>query len=240
MEIHKPKAVHNWRELITEIGVVVVGILIALSLEQAVESYHRHQKYLEAREAVRSEIGNNLSNLAHRQSMLPCIKRRLAEIGALLDRAEGHGAIDPVNWVGDSYTLRIRYSAETDNGNSELFSSGEQRQYGLIYAWLHAVDLEQTNERLAWAHLQALEGRSTVPPEMINSLRMTLADARYENDRIRFLVEWLRVGARQAGIQPVDNPDMLSIIPKVWPQCISMSTPREDALQQTKWFIEKY
>ena len=33
MEIHKPKPVHNWRELLTEIGVVVIGILIALSLE---------------------------------------------------------------------------------------------------------------------------------------------------------------------------------------------------------------
>jgi hypothetical protein len=36
MEIHKPKPIHNWRELATEVGVVVVGIFIALSAEQLI------------------------------------------------------------------------------------------------------------------------------------------------------------------------------------------------------------
>ena len=37
MEIHKPKPVHSWRELLTELGIVVLGICIAISLEQFVE-----------------------------------------------------------------------------------------------------------------------------------------------------------------------------------------------------------
>jgi hypothetical protein len=38
MEIHKPKAAHNVREFLIEIGTIVCGILIALGLEQAVEA----------------------------------------------------------------------------------------------------------------------------------------------------------------------------------------------------------
>jgi hypothetical protein len=34
MAIHKPKPVHNWRELASEVGVIVVGIIIALTAEQ--------------------------------------------------------------------------------------------------------------------------------------------------------------------------------------------------------------
>jgi hypothetical protein len=30
MEIQKPTPIHNWRELLTEIGVVVIGVGIAL------------------------------------------------------------------------------------------------------------------------------------------------------------------------------------------------------------------
>src|SRR6185437_9249744 len=33
VEIHKPKPVHNWREFLTEIGVVVIGVCIALAAE---------------------------------------------------------------------------------------------------------------------------------------------------------------------------------------------------------------
>ena len=33
MDIHKPKPVHNWRELLTEIGTIVIGVLIALAAE---------------------------------------------------------------------------------------------------------------------------------------------------------------------------------------------------------------
>ena len=40
MEIHRPKAVHSWRELLKEIGIIVIGVVIALGAEQAVESLH--------------------------------------------------------------------------------------------------------------------------------------------------------------------------------------------------------
>jgi hypothetical protein len=44
VEIHKPKPVHSWRELLTEIGVVVIGVCIALAAEQTVE-YFQHPAY---------------------------------------------------------------------------------------------------------------------------------------------------------------------------------------------------
>ena len=39
MHFHLPKALHNWRELVQEIAVIVIGILIALSAEQIVQDY---------------------------------------------------------------------------------------------------------------------------------------------------------------------------------------------------------
>ena len=36
MDIHKPHAAKNWREFAVEIGTIVVGILIALGLEQVI------------------------------------------------------------------------------------------------------------------------------------------------------------------------------------------------------------
>ncbi|MDQ2764026.1 MAG: hypothetical protein M3Y22_11270 [Pseudomonadota bacterium] len=40
VDIHKPKPVHSWREFLSEIGIVVCGIVIALTGEQVVEQIH--------------------------------------------------------------------------------------------------------------------------------------------------------------------------------------------------------
>lgn len=42
MEVHRPKPVHRWRELFKEVGVIVIGVAIALTGEEAVpRSPHR-------------------------------------------------------------------------------------------------------------------------------------------------------------------------------------------------------
>ena len=52
MDIHKPHAAKSWREFAVEIGTIVVGILIALGLEQVIESIHDRTIADEAREAA--------------------------------------------------------------------------------------------------------------------------------------------------------------------------------------------
>ena len=61
MDIHKPKAAHSWREFVIEIGTIICGILIALSLEQVLEALHRRAEVAETREALKREIGQNVA-----------------------------------------------------------------------------------------------------------------------------------------------------------------------------------
>ena len=49
MEIHRPKPWHNLRELAKEVGVIAIGIAIALSGEQAIEWLHWRQSLQTAR-----------------------------------------------------------------------------------------------------------------------------------------------------------------------------------------------
>ncbi|MBV9549476.1 MAG: hypothetical protein JO256_07365, partial [Alphaproteobacteria bacterium] len=63
MEIHKPKPIHNWRELLTEIGVVVIGVCIALAAEQTVEALHAHERAAVVRANIRTEIAYNLGQM---------------------------------------------------------------------------------------------------------------------------------------------------------------------------------
>ena len=63
VDVHKPKAAHSWRELLTEIGTIICGILVALALEQIVEAAHRGSEVREARAALREELRDNTAAL---------------------------------------------------------------------------------------------------------------------------------------------------------------------------------
>lgn len=61
MEVHHHKhpPVHGLREFIKEIGIIVIGILIALSAEQAVQTLHKWFDLRETRRALLAEVGDN-------------------------------------------------------------------------------------------------------------------------------------------------------------------------------------
>ena len=44
MHIHVPKPLHGWREFLGEVGVIVVGVLVALGAEQVVENLHHRSQ----------------------------------------------------------------------------------------------------------------------------------------------------------------------------------------------------
>jgi len=68
VEIHKPKAVHGWRELLKEIGIIVIGVVIALGAEQAVDAIHwMHQ--VDAGEAIlKGAFAREVQNAALRDA----------------------------------------------------------------------------------------------------------------------------------------------------------------------------
>jgi hypothetical protein len=100
MEIHKPKPIHNWREFLTEIGVVVLGVCIALAAEQAVEAIHWHNKVVEARDVIATELSYSVANAIERMAMERCGERRLDALGQILDTASRTGRLPPVGDIG--------------------------------------------------------------------------------------------------------------------------------------------
>jgi hypothetical protein len=98
MEVHHhPKPVHDWREFLREIGIVVIGVLLALGAEQVAEIFHwRHEVEVE-REALRSEVRYNLATAVFRRSQQPCIDARLNQIAEVFRR---HARGEPLGLKG--------------------------------------------------------------------------------------------------------------------------------------------
>src|SRR5438067_730532 len=61
IDIHPPHhAATTWRDFFVHITTIVLGLLIAVGLEQTVELVHRRHEARDARETIRQEIAENI------------------------------------------------------------------------------------------------------------------------------------------------------------------------------------
>ena len=70
--MHKPKPIRTWREFFTEIGVIVLGVLIALGLEQAMEALHWSYRVRDAETAMRAELDQGDRDAWYRSARRCC------------------------------------------------------------------------------------------------------------------------------------------------------------------------
>lgn len=56
MHFHLPKPLHGWREFAGEVGIIVVGVLIALAAEQVAEHFRDRAQIREAEDGMASEL----------------------------------------------------------------------------------------------------------------------------------------------------------------------------------------
>lgn len=71
LDVHPPhEPVHGWRDFLLHIATITIGLLIALSLEAAVEYVHHRHLVHEARENIHREIERNQQLLAQNSASL--------------------------------------------------------------------------------------------------------------------------------------------------------------------------
>ena len=168
MDIHKPKPIHSLRELGTEIGVIVVGILIALGLEQAVESWHINERTEAAQAAVDSEVRFNLAKANRELDMRACMERQLAALSDAIGQDDqdevrrllATGAIvEPFPWTDAAWRAAV------DSGVADRFDQVRRRNYWLIYGTVNATDRAQDQYWDAYNRVRAiaLSGLSSSP-----------------------------------------------------------------------------
>jgi hypothetical protein len=72
MHVHLPKPVHGWRAFFGEISVIVLGVLIALALEQSVEALNWSRKVAQAEVRLAADLKDDTSYAAQYSILKPC------------------------------------------------------------------------------------------------------------------------------------------------------------------------
>ncbi|MEG3143326.1 hypothetical protein U1839_01550 [Sphingomonas sp. RT2P30] len=160
MEIHIPKMVHGWRALAKEVGIIVIGVLIALGAEQAVQGVEWRHKTEAAEEAMRRELSKDDGpQVWGRYAMHRCIDDALDAIRAGAEKPVGRAEMVALIarhrtpfWTWDS----LAFSAANASDVSLHLPSETMHRWTLAYAAIPALNQANVKEFNDGADLAAL------------------------------------------------------------------------------------
>lgn len=160
MEVHRPKPAHGWRMFLGEVGIIVLGVLIALVAEQAVRALEWRHKVHAAEAAMAAELRDDDGPQAYaRAAMHDCLQQGLDAIRGAVEqgapRAEVLRLVDGYKvsfWTWDS----LAYTSAM-NGELSTHIEGERlSDWTLAYATMPALDRANQKEFADTAELHAI------------------------------------------------------------------------------------
>jgi len=183
VDIHRPKAVHNWREFLGEVGIIVLGVLIALAGEQTVEALHDRSQVSELSEALNVELSHNLAVLKESAALDDCINQRLDEI----DRwSRSVAERQPLRLSGEFgappeqiFLSSIWRSAGAD---IDLLPLDQRITYARVYDNFSNVDRIRDERRNKWKDLAGFEGAQSLSPQELMQISHDIRDIRKANE----------------------------------------------------------
>jgi hypothetical protein len=187
MHFHLPKPVHGWRAFAGEVGIIVVGVLIALGAEQVVEAVHWQEQVRAGRSALRQDYADIVTNAREREAEDICIRRRLLYLRDLLNSHP-----DRLPAIGDigSPPVRPWYPASWDSLVASNVSAHMTRNdllmFGAIATQARLAEDTAQREIEDWSIIYTMVGpaRPLAPGEAAQ-LRKAITDAAYQLNLIR-------------------------------------------------------
>ena len=205
MHFHLPKPLHGWREFAGEVGIIVIGVLIALGAEQVVETIHGDAQVRLFRGAVNDELAYDLGSYKQRLMLGPCVRARLAELDHVIasDRAGKPRLMEGLSHWPVSFSLRTSvWTGRTADVEARM-PLQTRLAYAQIYDDLANYEVHRVDERNAWMELGAFDGARELSSTDLMRLRGLVSKLRWIDGII--LANWPEEAERgqTLGIYPM-------------------------------------
>jgi hypothetical protein len=180
MHVHLPKPLHGWRAFVGEVGIIVVGVLIALGAEQIVETMSWRNHVTQARGDLRAELESDLAAAQERIEFAPCVARRMDQMDELIDHPPAYRwQLLPGHIL---VPIRVWSSAQWESalatGAVAHMRSGERAQYTQIYSLVTGLRPILSSEFESVTELYLLEHGGPLSEASQDRLRADVARIR--------------------------------------------------------------
>jgi hypothetical protein len=204
------KPLHGWRQFFGEVGIIVLGVLIALSAQQVVETVNSRRELAELRTALNAEASDDLGTYVYRAKQSPCILARLGELQRWLDSWRAGRPLRPSGPIGIPSSLVVRTTVwdSRDAVTITHMALAEKLEYGSLYTEFANNEIHRLDERAAWIELASYDGATELDHQDQMRLQGLIVRARLRdfrmNDNAR---RFIKRAAGKLGLAPKWNPD---------------------------------
>jgi hypothetical protein len=152
LDVHPPHApTHTWRDFLIHIATIVVGLLIAIGLEQTVEVIHRNYELREVREALSREREANLHSMQDNQKIWIVTFSLLRDDLATLKYVQDHPDAKqpdlpfPITFSSSPFQWsHAEWDAAEQSGVIRNMPLQESNRYQIFYELLQRLNRDQT------------------------------------------------------------------------------------------------
>ena len=194
MHLHLPKPLHGWREFVGEVGIIVIGVLIALAAEQVVETIHWRNEVAAERASLLKEASDSLGGVRAREAQQPCVDRRLAEIRTVLERHHRGKTLGLVGAIGrPTRQTATRGTWQIALAGQALahMNLNEKLAFSAVFGDFDLWDRSLTDDGQSWLRLALLNNPELLTEQDWSGIRAAYAEAVDHNARFRVLAPWM-------------------------------------------------
>jgi hypothetical protein len=134
LDVHPPhEAAHTWKDFFLHIATIVVGLLIAIGLEQTVEAIHHHQQRRELRESLlvdaRDAVRDTSDVHAYADSNLQWLSLRIDQVRQAIATGQPVAPSPPESGLNFSAPDDPAWKAARSTDLTELLTEEEIKMY---------------------------------------------------------------------------------------------------------------
>jgi len=188
MHFNLPKPLHGWRAFFGEVGVIVLGVLIALGAQQVAENWDWRRKVDAAVADMNNELGSGDGPEAYERLVIhDCVDAHLDKLRAsveLGDRKESRRLIESF-WVPNrTWDSLARDAANTADVAGHM-PHERMLQYRIAYEMMEDMQRLAEKELVDLGHLRALpaSGAQLTPDEKLSEIAAVEA-LKLDNDTL--------------------------------------------------------
>jgi hypothetical protein len=185
LDVHPPhEAAHTWKDFFIHIITIVIGLLIAIGLEQTVEFFHHRHQMHAVRERIHDEVLVNQRILHEDERAAQLIVAHMDSAMAAVHRIQVHhpAPAEPLNFEFDA---QVAYDAAYTNAKESGTLSLMPYEEAAMYSDAYSASAACTQDAIElWKQLHsakaAMHGKplADLGPEEIQPLLTALSEAR--------------------------------------------------------------
>ncbi len=223
MRLRFLKPVNGWAGFLTELAIVVLGVLIALGAQQAIDAARWRSEVAEFRAALDHELGYNFGAYRERLEQSKCITGRLDQLDRFQRELASGKRMRLTSAIRRPTSLALRTSvwqSRTADVTSHL-GLKVRLAYATIYDELQNYIEIRTYERQVWNEMLDYEGAGPLDPQDLVRLRGLIERGRLFDRFIGNNWPDIQNDGNEAGIRPwrrpSENPaDPMICTPLTW------------------------